>query len=89
MIFRRARENRQNIMRLLSPAQNYLKGMGDLKILKTPKMENPDPRRPSVEKLKSVRGFTIAIYNLTAILQLEVSFFHQNSVLQTGIFKDF
>ena len=76
-------------MRLLSPAQNYLKGMGDLKILKTPKMENPDPRRPSVEKLKSVRGFTIAIYNLTAILQLEVSFFHQNSVLQTGIFKDF
>lgn len=52
MIFRRARENRQNIMRLLSPAQNYLKGMGNLKILKTPKMGNPDPRRPSVEKLK-------------------------------------
>lgn len=39
-------------MRLFSPAQNYSKGLGDLKILKTPKMENPDPRRPSVEKVK-------------------------------------
>ena len=36
----------------LSPAQSYSKGLGDLKILKTPKMEDPDPRRPYGEKVK-------------------------------------